>query len=400
MSATVPGHLRAQDAPAEQEASPVGQGVGEGVRYDDLPIGVAEFTTLGSPWDHTNLTYFFRNGTGDIAGTAEQRAFRDAFALWAGVTTLTFAEVFSADPADIIVEFAFGEHGDGFPFDGPYGLLAHAFSPAAGIGGDAHFDEGETWTMATRSDSNQPMDLVTIAAHEIGHSLGLGHSDDPDALMFPTYFTSHRFLGRDDVNGIQSLYPASQTLTVGLSASSSSVAANTPVTLTAVSNTDVGPTPHFITILEGNTVLAFCSAGTVCTHTVNSPAATTRSFQARISASDGTNVQAQSPLLPVTWGPAPSAVVTLAASATRVKKGTPVTLTATANTDVGSTPQFIAIIEGTRVRKACDAGTTCSVAVTAQRVKTRSFVARISAADGSNAQAQSNTVTVSWVRRL
>lgn len=51
--------------------------------------------------------------------------------------------------------------------------------------------------------------LFIVAAHEFGHSLGLSHSDDPGALMYPmyTYKNPDTFiLPRDDVNGIQSLY--------------------------------------------------------------------------------------------------------------------------------------------------------------------------------------------------
>lgn len=51
--------------------------------------------------------------------------------------------------------------------------------------------------------------LMTIAiAHEIGHVLGLGHSEDPDALMY--YDISRRTmltLAQDDMDGINYLYP-------------------------------------------------------------------------------------------------------------------------------------------------------------------------------------------------
>ena len=50
------------------------------------------------------------------------------------------------------------------------------------------------------------MDLLTVAAHEIGHTLGLDHSDDPNALMYPSYEGPHRSLGADDIAGIQDLY--------------------------------------------------------------------------------------------------------------------------------------------------------------------------------------------------
>lgn len=61
--------------------------------------------------------------------------------------------------------------------------------------------------------------LFMVAAHEFGHSLGLSHSDDPGALMYPLY--SYRnpdtfVLPQDDVKGIQHLYGKDLFLCRGL----------------------------------------------------------------------------------------------------------------------------------------------------------------------------------------
>lgn len=52
--------------------------------------------------------------------------------------------------------------------------------------------------------------LFLVAAHELGHSLGLFHSANTEALMYPVYKSSTdltRFrLSQDDVEGIQFLY--------------------------------------------------------------------------------------------------------------------------------------------------------------------------------------------------
>lgn len=56
----------------------------------------------------------------------------------------------------IDIRFEVGEHGDGDPFDGPGGTLAHAFFPI--YGGDAHFDDSEKWTVRS-SKGNAKMQV-------------------------------------------------------------------------------------------------------------------------------------------------------------------------------------------------------------------------------------------------
>lgn len=167
---------------------------------------IGEFRTFpGMPkWRKTHLTYRIVNYTPDLPRDAVDSAIEKALKVWEEVTPLTFSRIYQGE-ADIMITFAVGDHGDFFNFDGPGMTLAHAYPPGPGIHGDVHFDDDEQWTKNT-SGTN----LFFVAAHEFGHSLGLGHSTYPEALMYSVYSLPAdlaRFrLSQDDVTGIQSLY--------------------------------------------------------------------------------------------------------------------------------------------------------------------------------------------------
>ncbi|TKS83771.1 Collagenase 3 [Collichthys lucidus] len=171
-------------------------------------IKVASYSTFGShyKWKKNSLTYMIENYTPDMSVSEVDDSIEKALQVWAKVTPLRFTRIYSGT-ADIMISFGSGAHGNHIPFDGPGGDLAHAFAPGPGIGGDAHFDEDETFTF--RSNRNNSYVLFLVAAHEFGHSLGLNHSNDPGALMYAYYVYKNPdnfVLPRDDVNGIQSLY--------------------------------------------------------------------------------------------------------------------------------------------------------------------------------------------------
>uniref|UniRef100_H2S9Y0 Matrix metallopeptidase 23bb n=1 Tax=Takifugu rubripes TaxID=31033 RepID=H2S9Y0_TAKRU len=144
-----------------------------------------------------------------------RKAIGIAFAKWSGVSPLTFTEVTNSNTTvDISIGFYTFNHTDCWwsplhpCFDGLNGELAHAFLPPRG---EIHFDNHEFWILGkSRFSWKQGVwlnDLVQVAAHEIGHALGLWHSRDPTALMHPNAtYTGQRNVAQDDVWGIQRLY--------------------------------------------------------------------------------------------------------------------------------------------------------------------------------------------------
>jgi hypothetical protein len=208
---------------------------------------------------------------------------------------------------------------------------------------------------------------------------------------------------------------------IALQASQLSVFNGDEVTFTAFANRDVTGTGLVIQIFNPDTgvIHGSCVSGGQCQVSGRRQDITVR-YQARVSAPDGSNVQATSEALTVTWAPAPVTPapvtpaptpaptppstaspaawsVTIAASQTSVANGELVTITATANQSVSGTGFVIQIFNPDTgfIHRSCAIGSSCEVSGRRVSITVR-YQARISFIDGSNIQAQSEPVTVTW----
>jgi hypothetical protein len=176
---------------------------------------------LRCAWNRRTLTYAFGNLCDDVRKNVARNAVRRAFKTWAKAGVgLSFhqAEVDNDDDnnnddgnanPDIFVEWRQAADPDHSMVGG---ILAHADFPpgcsviVSGLPIPCHFDNEErTWV----DGGSGGFDIETVALHEIGHLLGLLHTDVSGSVMFP-FVSAHTTLCRlqsDDLAGIRALYP-------------------------------------------------------------------------------------------------------------------------------------------------------------------------------------------------
>jgi uncharacterized protein (TIGR03382 family) len=174
---------------------------GEAVRWTEVPVHFAVSTA----------------GARDLALEEARAAVRQAFGPWtqAGGTALTFAE---DAPTTRAVGFEPGGDNqnviawsrDAWPFEpDALAMTVTAFQEKSGKLVDADIlinEEDYVWGVGASAEN----DLVNALTHEVGHFVGLGHSEDPEATMFARaepFETEKRTLSADDRAAVAALYP-------------------------------------------------------------------------------------------------------------------------------------------------------------------------------------------------
>lgn len=182
---------------------------------------LSPFVTVGAKWEKNPLSFRFLNSTPDLPVDRQRQIIREAFSRWSEACALQFGETQMNETSDLSIAYYRGSHGDGSPFDnngGPDGnTLAHAFFPPPVGGtwaGSLHFDEFERWK---DQPGGRGIRLYNVSLHEIGHLLGLAHSQDTNAIMYAYYAEDRNDLRADDIAGVQSLYGAPATAPVAIS---------------------------------------------------------------------------------------------------------------------------------------------------------------------------------------
>ena len=179
------------------------------------PVG--QYVLVGNGWSGAGadgvvqLEYVFTQMSAKLPAAGAQSEIVRAFQEWAKNAKLQFVPGTGATGNQTVsILFAEGLHGDNYPFEPGSAVLAHTFFPSPTdpepLAGDMHLNEDQDWHIGT------DIDLYTVALHEAGHALGLGHTDDPNTIMYP-YYRFGAGLSSGDIAGVQALYGNPDTAT-------------------------------------------------------------------------------------------------------------------------------------------------------------------------------------------
>lgn len=170
------------------------------------------YTFTGMVWDTLPVDVNY-NGAGAAISSARTEL-DSAMNTWTSVSTSTFVfnDAGTTNRCPSLVQECRGPQ----TFDGnnDIGWLDIRDPSVLGVtwystGGTDEFDmaidnRNFTWTSGCSGMYN----LQTVYLHELGHALGLGHSSDPNAVMYAYYHGALCNLTQDDINGVTALYPS------------------------------------------------------------------------------------------------------------------------------------------------------------------------------------------------
>ena len=164
----------------------------------------------------------------DALPRSSEAAIRNAFAAWSEISNITFTEVadsglnhfadLDANRPESGADIRIGA----FALDGAGSTRArtNVRSVVSGNSGLREyrgvlitFDLDENWAIDSIDGDRRTLDVFTIAAHEIGHAIGLNHTNVPNSLMNTGSAATESFRGpqTDDIAGAQFLYGAPVT---------------------------------------------------------------------------------------------------------------------------------------------------------------------------------------------
>jgi len=177
------------------------------LRENDRGNRAKRYVTSVHKWLGDTITYRFVNYSSSLKQDGTRQAVLEAVTLYSNTIGRKFEEVSKYQEAKITLMFIKGNHADNSPFYGSGAVKAHAYSP---VHSEIHFNDHETFVIRA-TKNNKGTDLFYTALHEIGHALGIKHSQLGSAAMHATYNPDNNAFNHDDRKALEYQYPGTKS---------------------------------------------------------------------------------------------------------------------------------------------------------------------------------------------
>lgn len=190
---------------------------------------MAEYALEGPAWGSHAVTWDY--GTGSSFGSPVDGQYRATIAsaldAWSRAADVTFQQAPDGAPANVQIGFApLGTGSTGEIGLTSYSYRGNAFAGTTTVQLEDPAQLPLVTTGSTYSWQGTSATLYQVALHEIGHSIGLDHSSDPQAVMYPYASPSNPDLSIADIAGAQHLYGAPAAADIAVNDASIGLDAN------------------------------------------------------------------------------------------------------------------------------------------------------------------------------
>ncbi len=176
----------------------------------------AAYTATGTKWAFSPVSYYVNATNLDLPAASAETAVRAGADAWPVQSQTRFRFAFAGsstqntttNDATNLVVFRNASNGNAI-------ATTYWWSTSSGIiDADIVFWDAAFRFFAGSAGCAAGFYIEDIATHEFGHALGLGHSTQAGATMYPSTSScnmNNRTLEADDIAGVLSLYPAHST---------------------------------------------------------------------------------------------------------------------------------------------------------------------------------------------